>query len=533
MDLEMLRSELLRLIGLYEKRISRFLELMEDAKGKQDSKIEEYCHTLANIEDALCRHEARRRGLLLTEASVTATKLLGTSEVNPLYVNRDVVDIGFDETEVFGELRRHSREEEKKTVSVKRILDPIIGVKVKNEAVERLYGKIRAWASADYVSELSQKNKSRITEEGDRLGEDFAREMLLHFDGVMDHYRELLCELPTEEKALREEISRVEAALSEAGVIEQSRLSVRYTAEAVQDGIRFTCEKGYGRLRFVAVTSPAYVVPMFPYTNDEFSRVFAHSFGDYLESDESLTVSWANCDAPLLRYVYPVAEFSHNTVVFPPRYIGDVTPGEGEVEYTVDDSALRIIDFCGYGFEDMIFATDEESYVTSVEEIDDHPAMRAMLCRRDAAGNFVIPLEGGIHNISLIGMDGDCRVARTLPQVYIGESIPVLYSVTMKKIRAGKDSVEVSVVFSIECCGGFENIAGKRIPPIVVRGGEYAPLTRDQGRLVLEADSVVFTEEKGSYRAEVVTVVNGVDPKYDKLSVFFKEPTNIYQLKKV
>ena len=536
MDLEMLRDALLHLIELYEKRITRFLELMADTKGKQDSGVEEYCRSLMNIEDALCRHEARRRELLLTEASVTVTKILGTSQVNPLYVNRDVVDIGFDESAVFGELRRHGREEEKKTISVKRILDPIVGVKVKNEAVERLYGKIRAWASADYVGELSSKNKSRITEEGIRRREDFSREMTRHFEGVMDHYRELLCDLPLDDGMLKDQISRFDATISEAGVIEQSNLSIEYTAEAVENGIRFSCGKAYGKVRFVAVTAPAFVVPMFPYTNEEFSSVFAHSFGDYLESDGSFTVSWAECGegAPLLRYVYPVAEFSHNTVVFPPRYIGDLVSGERDLEYTLEGSRLSVSDFCGYGFEDMLFATDEESYVQSIDEVDEHPAMKAMLCRRDeATGNFVIPLEDGIHNISLIGMDGNCRVAKTLPCVYIGNSIPVTYSVEVKKSRTVKKSCELSLVFSIDRDCGFENFAYKKIPPIVIRGGEFAPLNREQGRLICEADNIVFTEEKGSYRAEFFTTVSDVDPKYDKLSVFFKEPTNIYQLKKV
>lgn len=538
METEMLRQSIRKLIFLYEKRIMRFLELMARTDDAFRSETEDYGKSLVSMEDAVCRQEMRRRELLLSEASVTAEKILGTSEVDPLYVNRNVVDIGFDESAVFDELRRHGTIAEKKTVSVKRLLDPLVGVKVKNEAAERLIGKIRAWASAEFVKELSAVNKTAIEKEGTRVAEEFHRGLCRHYSRVTDYYLELLENIPAEAEELLELIRTLEACRSEADIIEKSELSLSYTVRAVPDGICFDCEREYGRLRYIAVASPAYIVPMFPYTNDEFDEVFPMSFPDHLESDEKHTVSWAGSPegTPTLKYVYPVARFSHNTVVFPPRYIGDLASSGSrcEADYTLEGSMLTVRDIGGYGFENMLFVTDEEHTVADPSELGEHPAMKAMLCRRDGkTGNFVIPLGNGIHTVSLIGIDRNESVAVSLPQMYIGERIPVMYSVETKRSRAVKNSCDIVMWFMIGEDCGFERFFYKKLPGIVIRCGEYAPLTKDQGRLVAEANNIVFTEEKGSFRAKYQTTVSGVDPKYDKLSVFFKEPTDVYQLKKV
>ena len=526
------------LCDLYEHRVLKFFQLVENHLDAAKKVAETYSSFLIEIELKVREHEKRRRRVLLDQATKVIKQHVSDAESIIQEHQTSVLNVLFDEDTFFEKLRSEISPAGNSISQMKKLLRTLLSTKVDRDKLIDLYSTIYCWASPDHINNESDKKIKEIERSTQDLIEFISNEMFFQYSKIIDPLQDSILLICTDSCSIEDVINKQKEINAEFDKLLKSTEKCNYTVKNSGDSITIRCNKTNNEIKFLASPIMGNIIPDYPYPKGAFEEIMNNCFPSSLMISANQKIELEQ-KAKNCKYIYPISIYDNCFVVQSPYCVTNGST-ESKINYTIDDSVLYIDGFEQYDYDDIVFVSCSEKAICCLEEIEQYPQAKVALYIRNQAAShsFTIPLDMGEHNITIFGVSNSGTEVFRLPYKFVGERMILKYTVDSSPVSRLKslfsNKTQLSFHFQIDSNYVFEKIANNKLPTMVVCIGNPEPLTKEDGETIYEIPFVELSNTaSGGYAASIDVSLPRTDLSGYTVKVFFKETNKIFQLRDV
>ena len=512
---------------LYEHRLLAFLKALKAQSEDKQGFAGRFVADLRQKLNFLREHEKTRREHILQIACETTERVMNASLGDNLRVVGSRLALEFDEAKMLSSLAEKLRVYEN-TKTPTGLLRNLLHTRknITDTDVLEILREISLWSKPARVEEQVNSDISPLERElASQGGRDTAcfKEQYMVLAKSMRAYLERLWNGAdvdasiAEQKTYNEEFDRLlkaDPVLNPTVSDEEGRITVR-------------AKSSYKTL-FLVSAKRLDAVTLYPFSFDDFRKIFALTCAGAVASDEDGRVLWQGDQAA--RFVYPLEISEHYVKLSPPAsMIRDriLTPND----YMSRDGKLIVHPAFSPDIRNVLVLSCAEKRLQTLEEANDYPDARLLhLSSYQAAKDeLTVLLNAGVQNITLIGLSPEGIERVYIPEVYVGERYKVNY--TIEGAPSHRKETMLKIRFTLESSSLFSAPACYRLPEMELRMSYSGLMRKEDGEILCYVNEVVLDRTPaGKYEKLVSLEVPKTRFQNARIKLFFRNDTDAYQL---
>lgn len=515
------------LLTIYEHRLFAYLYAIGKPRNSNQSGAVSFDCLMKDRLNLIVSHEKKRRAHVLETVCNAVDGSLRANIREQMKFNGAILDLGFDEIEIFKELGEELAASTTKSTSGKKKLSWFHSAKEPNARIVSLMQRIAFWADPRQVErDLSKIALQKVFDDSADTDSNSAT--------VKKQYKILSstvkCEIMSafDEKELSGLIQKQQTLNREFDDEKKKSAAVTFQTTCEGTNYRTICSDPGVKVLFLAGRQTVDYVKHCPVLFDDFREIYSRFFAHCTVSDENGIIEWSDPLPP--KFIYPLILSDHFATLGAPIPVkrSQTLP---ESLYSIRDGKIYIQNIFPPEIIGFFILSCANKTLNSPEEANDHPDAKIIyMARNDSTSReLVLDLSEGIQNITILGVSPGSEESVCIPNVYVGSRLTVNY--TIEGTLSERNESEAKLHFEMEYRKVFDAPNRFILPKIVLCAGLPIPMTKEDGQMLCELDSVDLVESSHRiYTATVKVKLPKVVSKNVKMNLFFYDENNAYQL---